>query len=140
MKIISFLFRKNLWTLDFITTICFAAYVAYRVNTGSLIGEKTHWDRVFIEVLAYVVTFFLAFIWQKQYSWMRSWFWLAVIGALLRTLFITAVAFDGSLYELLIAVLVNWIIFSVIGLICIFGARVLAYPFWTLYTNCGKYK
>ena len=142
MKIINFLFQKNLWTLDFITTICFATYVGYKVNTGSLIGinEETRWNRVFLEVLAYVFTFFLAFILQRQYPWMRSWFWLAVVGALLRILFITAVDFRGSLHDLIVGVIFNWIFCSVIGLICIFGVRFLAYPFWFFYTSRDKYK
>ena len=145
MQIINFLFKKNLWILDFITTICFATYIGYRVNTGSIIGpdQRTHWDRVFIEVLAYVFTFFLALILQRQYLWMqkmRSWFWLAVVGALLRILFMIAVDFRGPLFDLIPAISFNWIFCSMIGLICIFGVRLLAYPFWAFYTVREKYK
>lgn len=131
-----FIFQKNIWLLDFITTMCFATFVAYIVNADSDLGNpnsKTHWNKIAFEVSTYIITFVFGFALQKKVTWLPSWFWLAVVGAYMRILLLEIISsHSDSFYKLFITISINWIFSAVIGLVCIFTMRFFAYFFWLL--------
>lgn len=140
---VKFLFQRNLWILDFITSIFFVVCLGYIVNTDSDLGNpnsKTHWEKILYEVSAYVITFVLAVILQKNIAWMRSWVWLGIIGALVRILMLEIIDFSFVSYShKFLEVTINWIFYAVIGLICIFGVRCLSYIVLAIYNLYYKH-
>lgn len=145
-----FILKKNLWTLDFITSIIFAIYFGYRIN---LIDDSpAYYEQrdLIIGVLAYIITFVLALYLQKKIVWLPSWAWLSMFGALIRILFLTLLdlpqlveyklkyspsfwtgTFD-LISDLFIGITFNWISWAIAGLFCIFTVRIITYLFQTI--------
>lgn len=142
-----FLFKKNLWVLDLITVISFSLFFGYKLLKDSLTGEPK-WTQILYGTLAYLFTFILAISLQNKIPWLRSWAWLGIIGALIRIIFLQIMHFpkQWEYYQkfsannleavskissdILKAVAFNWLFWAVIGLICIFVVRFLAYIFF----------
>lgn len=151
-----FLFRKNLWTLDFLTSIIYAFCHGYFFISMT---DDPEWyeKRVLIYgVLTYAFTFVLALNLRKRFGWIPSWAWLGIFGALIRILFLQLTSFHRELeYQLkysssfwegvykiisdeLIIITLHWIIWAIAGLFCIFTVRIIAYLFQTLYISYNK--
>ncbi len=153
-----FLFRKNLWMMDFITSIIYAfCFSCFLIS----MTDNPEWDeeRVLIYgVLPYVFTFFLALYLRKKIVWLPSWAWLGIFGALIRILFLKLISFHKEIEHQLkysssflnrfssiityyfISITVHWIVWAVVGLLCIFTVRLVAYLFRSIYISYDKNK
>jgi hypothetical protein len=151
-----FILRKNLWTLDFITSIIYALCHGYFYI---LLTDNPEWyeKRVLIYgVLTYIFTFVLALCLRKRFVWLPSWAWLGIFGALIRILFLQLLhfprlldwhikyssSFCNGIYEIISdefnIITLNWVIWAIAGLLCIFTVRVIAYLFQTIYISYYK--
>lgn len=153
-----FLFRKNLWTIDFITSIIYALCHGYFFN---LIIDNPEWYEIRIliyGVSAYVFTFFLALYLQKKVVWLPSWAWLGIFGTLIHVLFLKLTTFHREIdyqlkysssfleavskiiFYLFSSIMLRWIVWAILVLICIFTVRFFMYLFFANYISYNKYK
>jgi hypothetical protein len=134
-----FIFRKNLWILDFIVSMTFAVGYGYCFY---LISDNAEWSKkidLLFGALAYAVTFVSAFVLRKRYAGIPSWAWLGVFAALLRVLILESIWLPVHLnyprghfvmvYDLFVGTAVNWIFWAIPCLLCIFSVRTVAYLF-----------
>lgn len=153
-----FLFRKNLWTLDFITSIIFAIGFGYCINYISDNTEDSEKADLIVGILAYILTFALALGAQKRYGKLPSWAWLGVFGALLRIVILMllhlpqlvqyelkyspsfSIAVRDIFHDLFMGITFNWIVWGILCLLCIFTVRIVAYIFRSLYLQFEKYE
>ncbi len=146
---INFLFKKNLWTLDLIISIGFSLFSGYILLRDSLTGEP-NWEAILYGTLAYIFTFTLAISLQRKISWLRSWIWLGIIGALIRIIFLQLIHFPKLLEyhqryspnilgaikkissDILIGTTFNWAFWAISGLTFIFRSQIfkLCFFYW----------
>jgi hypothetical protein len=153
-----FILRKNLWMMDFITSIIYAfCFSCFLIS----MTDNPEWDvkRLLIYgVLPFVFTFFLALCLRKKIVWLPSWAWLGIFGGLIRILFIKLITVHKAIeYELkysssfldgffdiisydFMTIILHWIVWSVVGLLCIFTVRLVAYLFRSIYISYNKNK
>lgn len=144
---IKFLFKKDLWILDLLASISFSLVFGYKLLKNSLTGEPK-WADISYGTAAYIFTFILAVSLQRKITWLRSWSWLGIIGALFRIIFLQILYLPKQLdhfrqfstnfsetimkitSDILIVTIFNWIFWAVFGLVFIFSARFLMYVFF----------
>lgn len=153
-----FLFSKNLWVLDLLVCLL----MAYVVGYGSTVAmdDPAEHERLFLirGILAYLFAFVLGLVLQRftGLSWIPSWVWLGIGGALARILFLQIFSFNSLVayhfdfssavytailnigYDVFIITTFNWFVWGMTGLISIFTARFLAY--WFLVIIAAKPK
>ena len=155
-KMREFVLKKNLWTLDFITSIIFAILFGYGINL--IADSPAYYEQrdLIIGVLAYIIAFIIAFYLQKKIVWLPSWAWLGIFGAFIRILLLMVLhlpqlvehrlkyshsftkGFLDIISDLLIAIAFNWILWGLVGLMCIFTARIIIFLFQTFNKRINK--
>jgi hypothetical protein len=90
--------KKDRWVLDFAAALVFAI----GMSTGSQIvgdswdGGQRHWDRILaitgIALASYTAVFLVGMAVRKQASFIRSWVWMSIVGALVSTVVLTITA------------------------------------------------
>ena len=139
-----FLFKKNLWMLDSITSISFSFVFGFLILKDSVTG-KPRWAGILFGTLTYFLTFILAIILQKKISWLPSWAWLGVFGALFRIVSSIIIysprswnyyqkfsashveAIQEFTLDILKGTVFNWLGWAIPCLIAIFAVRFFAY-------------
>lgn len=147
---INFLFKKDLWILDLITSLSFSVFFGYLILVDS-VTKARNWKDILIGTAAYGVTFVLALFLQKKLPSVRSWMWMGIVGALVRIIFLNVIyfskiwdynlRFSPSLFEAVTKTLLdflqitlfNWIFWAIGGLAVIFAARFLFFVFFKLF-------
>lgn len=159
MKIVRFLFRKNLWTLDLLSAVGVGLLLGYLVMSDSDAGNKyakTDWAAIFFGVLSYVIVFIPAVNLQKKISWMPSWAWMGIVGVLLQVIFIVLIgsrrtwewkqqdwstnseAVLAFIPELARSVAIGWLAWGLFALTLIFTMRFLAFVVLAIYNLFQK--
>lgn len=76
--------KRDRWTLDLAVMLIFGVVAAAWFQIVSDDGAK-HYDRILfaigIAILAYLITFVMGLA-IKRFSFVRSWVWMAMVGAL----------------------------------------------------------
>jgi uncharacterized YccA/Bax inhibitor family protein len=138
-----FLLKKNLWVLDLFSAVVFALCMSAFVQIRGDSGQK-HLDKIlyamFFGVLSYSLAFVLALFLRKKLTFIRSWAWLGIVGALVQILirrwriipdfwpeYREVSATTYILLEVLPWVIVNWIFWAIPGCVFIFIMRFIAY-------------
>ena len=142
-----FLFKKNLWVLDLITSMSFSFVFGFLLLRDSLTG-KPRWASVLFGTLTYFLTFILSISLQRKISWLPSWAWLGVFGALFRIVFSIIIyssrswnyyrefsannleAIQKFSLDILKGTAFNWFFWAIPCLIAIFAVRFLAYIYF----------
>jgi len=79
-----FVMKRDRWTLDLAVMLIFGVAAAAWFQIVSDDGAK-HYDRILfaigIAILAYLITFVMGLA-IKRFSFVRSWVWMAMVGAL----------------------------------------------------------
>lgn len=93
-QIREYLFRKDLWTLDLISSVLFAlsmgAFVQYGADSGGIYVDKIFFA-IFLAFASYVGTFGLALLLRNKIRFVRSWAWMGIGGALVHVIVQTLV-------------------------------------------------
>lgn len=143
-----FLFEKDMWLLDFLSSVTFALCMTGFVQIGGDSGER-HLDRILyamlLGLLSYLATFVLAFSLRKMITSIRSWVWMGIGGAfveILRRNIATFPSFwdyhrrfsppeflsiQNVLSVKLSSLLVNWIFWGLLGCLFILAVRLSVY-------------
>lgn len=141
-----YLFRKDFWITDFLSSIIFALCLSTqwtKLGESFPVPSSRMFFFVYLAVCSYVVTFIIALLLRSKIPSFRSWFWLGVVGPFLMTL---ADMFPLSsrthtfhhehsgipalIYSLtidLVSFVVIWMVWAVLGLTVIFGVRLILY-------------
>jgi len=147
-----FVFKKDLWGLDLAVSLCFAlglgAFTQYGADSGQIYPDRILFA-MFCDTASFLGTFVFAFALRSKLKFLRSWAWIGIGGALVRTIVYFAAApnywpwfkrFSPTTYDAIknmlsdaiSAVPTIWIIWAILGCICIFIARLIAYFFLTM--------
>ena len=143
-----FLFRKDLWSLDFVSSMVFALCMSAFVQHWSDSGQY-HFDRILFAVLvgesSYLMTFILALPLRKKVTWVRSWAWMGITGALIQIIVRALIAFPDMLNyfqrfyptfsdavkdllsSLVIGLVSNWVLWAILGSTFILSVRFCVY-------------
>jgi hypothetical protein len=153
-----FLFRKNLWMLDFTTSIFFALLLDYYFILTSWSIQKSANSRLIYVAIAYVITFVLAIFLSKRFTWVPSWAWMGIMGALIRILLYVPMSLHKTIpyhirfstsflkgaWEVIsytfILTTFQWITWGIFVLIGIFTVRFIVYLFRSIYISYDKNK
>jgi len=134
-QIRDFIFKKDLWILDFVSCICFAlamgAFVQYGADSGQIYSDKILFTMLRAGA-SYLGTFIVAFPLRNRLKSIRSWAWIGIGGALVQI--IVRLISSPSLWsyyqtngEVVSVVIANWILWAILGCFCIFFIRLIAY-------------
>jgi hypothetical protein len=145
-----FVFEKNLWLIDTISSTFFALCMSALVQYGADSGQK-HVKSILFAMLvggsSYLITFLLSLSLRQKLPSVRSWVWMGIIGALVQIIVRALIAFPSmwghlgsfspSLYDvivdlvsiILIGLAFNWLLWAILGCGFIFTVRVFAYFF-----------
>lgn len=116
----------------------------YFINTIDFDGpEDNKQIRLLVGLLGHVASAGLAFHFHKRLSKLPSWIWAAVLGSLLRILFLDLIflcsysdygkrvaswsSFCSFAKFLIAGTIGNWIFWAVGALVCIFAVRLVAF-------------
>lgn len=153
-----FLFRKNLWMLDFTTSIFFALCLDYYFVVTSWGIRKSATSRLIYVAITYVITFILAIFLQKRFTWVPSWAWMGIMGGLIRILVWVPMSLHSTIvYQIrfsesflkgtwetisytFILITFNWVTWGIFVLMGIFTIRFIAYLFRSIYISYDKNK
>jgi hypothetical protein len=145
-----FLLKKDLWTLDLVSSVLFGLGFSYLQRTvGRIINEITL-DRILFGMLlalvSYLATFVVALFLRKRLQFLRSWMWMGIVGTLVflvisqlvyfyprnweyfkLTSDTTSMAVQNALLDTSVSTLIGWIILTPFACVCIFAMRFIAY-------------
>jgi len=142
-----FLFKRDLWTLDFTTSAIFGLCLGLAVEYFAESGEK-HFERLLSSAIVGLGSYFLALIlgWQlrTRLSFIRSWQWLAIFGAFTHIILRAGLALPiiwsyskgfskfSDLLEMLVAhlllgILINWTVWACVGCAVILIVRFVVF-------------
>ena len=135
-----FLFKKDMWLLDFGSVMTFALCMSALVQIGADSGERN--SRKILYAMAfgaasYIAAGVLGLFLGRKLLVIRSWIWLGVVGAIIQVIVrrlriypgfwsergeVTAINIASDIIPWLIA---NWVFWSVPGCLAILTARLL---------------
>ncbi len=153
----AFLFEKDQWRMDAVSSIlfslCMSAFIQHAADSGQNFPERIAWAMLF-GLASYSAMFVLALLLKKRLTFIRSWVWMGVGGALAQALGSWITAIPGFLEyhgrfsppealsarnlvsEMLPGYVLVWMVWAVLGCICILIVRFIAYS-WSVRNYTG---